>query len=58
MTLDKTFYCLDSIDYDSCGCEVPCFQTRYSVEVSFSKFPDAGTAETLASYYGDINYQR
>lgn len=49
---------IETLDVESCECEVPCSQTKYSTEVSYSKFPDPGTAEILDGYYGDIKYQR
>ncbi|KAL9970021.1 hypothetical protein ACROYT_G022330 [Oculina patagonica] len=36
-----------SLNEEICDCQVPCAQTKYNTEVSYSKFPDAGTAETL-----------
>lgn len=49
-----------SIDEDICDCQVPCVQIRYNTEVSYSRFPDTGTANSLivAGYYDNVEYQR
>jgi len=49
-----------SIDEEFCGCQVPCSQTKYTTEVSYSRFPDAGTADAFVTsgYYADVQYQR
>ncbi|KAL9970020.1 hypothetical protein ACROYT_G022329 [Oculina patagonica] len=49
-----------SLDEEVCDCQVPCSQTKYNAEVSYSKFPDNGTAETfiLNGYFADEQYQR
>ena len=49
-----------SVHEKACGCQVPCAQIKYNTEVSYSKFPDRGTAETLISggYPEDEQYQR
>ena len=54
------FICIGFLDAVSCDCSVPCNQTKYTAEVSYSKFPDIGTAEDFVSkgYYHDIEYQR
>lgn len=48
------------IDNDSCDCQVPCTQTKYTTEVSYSRFPDPGTAEgfVLGGFYDNVEYQR
>lgn len=50
----------DDLDEETCGCEVPCNQIKYHTEVSYSKFPDPGTAldHVQDGYYDDIEYQR
>ena len=54
------FSFLASIDEEFCGCQVPCSQTKYTTEVSYSRFPDAGTADAFVTsgYYADVQYQR
>ncbi|KAL9970022.1 hypothetical protein ACROYT_G022331 [Oculina patagonica] len=49
-----------SLDVEFCDCQVPCFQTKYSTAVSYSKFPDTGTANELIlnGYYDNEQYQR
>lgn len=49
-----------SVDEEFCDCHVPCNQTRYNTEVSYSKFPDIGTANALVmnGYDKDVQYQR
>jgi len=49
-----------SLDEDICDCQVPCTQTRYNTEVSYSRFPDTGTANALIldGYYDNEQYQR
>jgi len=44
----------------TCGCEVPCSYTKYSAEVSYSYFPDPGTAAAFVrhGFYSDAHYQR
>jgi len=51
---------IETLDVESCECEVPCSQTQYSTEVSYSKFPDPGTAKKLLhnGYSRDLQYQR
>ena len=52
-------FCVASLDEEACDCQVPCAQTKYNTEVSYSKFPDAGTADGLISAgYQDKQYQR
>lgn len=48
------------VDEEYCDCQVPCSQIKYHPEVSYSKFPDASTADSLikSGYYADIQYQR
>lgn len=48
------------IDEDFCDCQVPCFQTKYQTEVSYSKFPDIGTADLLSAIggYPSLQYMR
>jgi len=48
------------IDEDVCDCQVPCVHTKYSTEVSYSRFPDIGTANSLIldGYYVSLQYQR
>ncbi|CAH3163758.1 unnamed protein product [Porites evermanni] len=50
----------DYLDIQSCECEVPCNQTKYYTEVSYSKFPSPGTARVLQlrGYTRDLQYQR
>ena len=57
---DDSFTDLFSFDPESCDCQVPCSQIKYTTEVSHSKFPDQGTAEmmVLAGYYDNVQYQR
>lgn len=54
------YFYIDSLDEDSCECEVPCYQIKYNTEVSYSKFPDPGMAQenVLKGYYDDVQYQR
>ena len=54
------FIHLVSLDVEICDCHVPCFQSKYHSEISYSKFPDADTADRLISggYYDDVQYQR
>lgn len=51
---------VDDLEEEACGCEVPCNQIKYRTEVSYSKFPDPGTAlgHVQDGYYDDIQYQR
>ncbi|XP_067049053.1 acid-sensing ion channel 4-A-like isoform X2 [Acropora muricata] len=48
-----------SVDEVSCECFNPCNHIKYTTEVSYSKFPDPGTAEEYVSrsYYNDTEYQ-
>lgn len=48
------------MDEVSCECFNPCNHIKYTTEVSYSKFPDPGTAEEYVSrsYYNDTEYQR
>ena len=59
-TSDDVFFFVASIDEDICDCQVPCVQIRYNTEVSYSRFPDTGTAYSLiaAGYYDNEEYQR
>ena len=59
-TSDDVFFFVASIDEDICDCQVPCVQTRYNSEVSYSRFPDPGTAYSLIveGYYENEQYQR
>ena len=54
----NTIFNLAYVDVESCGCTVPCYQIKYSAEVSHSKFPDPGTAHVLTDYYGEAEYIR
>ncbi|CAH3163761.1 unnamed protein product [Porites evermanni] len=44
----------------SCECEVPCYQTKFNTEVSYTKFPNPGLAKylQLQGYNRDFQYQR
>lgn len=57
---DDVFFCVAYIDEDVCDCQVPCVYTKYSTEVSYSRFPDIGTANSLIldGYYDSLQYQR
>ena len=59
-TSNDVFFCVASVDEEICDCQVPCVQTRYNTEVSYSRFPDTGTANSLilAGYYDSLQYQR
>ena len=48
------------IDEAFCDCQVPCSQTKYTHEVSYSKFPDIGTAQgyVASGDYPNVDYQR
>ena len=48
------------IDEAFCDCQVPCSQTKYTTEVSYSKFPDIGTAQGFmaSGHYPNVEYQR
>lgn len=50
----------ETVTKKTCGCEVPCYYSKYSAEVSYSYFPDPGTAAAFIrnGYYGDHQYQR
>ncbi|KAL9970016.1 hypothetical protein ACROYT_G022324 [Oculina patagonica] len=50
----------DALEEETCGCRVPCSQFKYHTEVSYSTFPDHGTAEghIQDGYYDDVQYQR
>lgn len=37
------------LDVTKCDCPNPCKEVRYTTEVYYSKFPDAGTANLLQS---------
>lgn len=37
----------ENIDVSVCDCPVPCNEIRYTTEVYYSKFPDAGSAAML-----------
>ena len=54
------FSSIASIDEDICDCQVPCVQIKYNTEVSYSRFPDTGTANflILAGDYDNEQYQR
>ena len=54
------FFYEASLDMELCDCQVPCFQVKYHTEVSYSKFPDTGTADALVlgGYYNNVQYQR
>ncbi|KAL9966661.1 hypothetical protein ACROYT_G024772 [Oculina patagonica] len=49
-----------SLDLEVCDCHVPCAETKYQTEVSYSKFPGPAIANTLMSlgYDKDLQYQR
>ncbi|CAH3134834.1 unnamed protein product [Pocillopora meandrina] len=53
-------YTVNYIDEEFCDCQVPCSHTKYTTEVSYSKFPDQGTAEMMIveGYYDYVPYQR
>ena len=36
-----------NLDVSVCDCPVPCNEIRYTTEVYYSKFPDAGSAAML-----------
>ena len=52
--------CVALLDEEVCDCQVPCSQTKFNAEVSYSKFPDEGTAKALISngYFENARYQR
>ncbi|XP_068699535.1 acid-sensing ion channel 2-like [Montipora foliosa] len=58
--LNCSYLLSESLDTVSCECFVPCYETKYTAEVSYSKFPDIGTAEDYVSqgYYTNVEYQR
>lgn len=39
------------LEPSKCGCPVPCNETRYTTEVYYSSFPDAGTATVIQAEY-------
>ena len=49
-----------SLDYEICDCQVPCAETKYYTEVSYSKFPETGFSNTLttAEVYNNTKDQR
>lgn len=53
-------YTVNYIDEEFYDCQVPCSYTKYTTEVSYSKFPDHGTTEMMIveGYYDYVQYQR
>ena len=41
----------------SCDCPVPCNEIRYTTEVHYSQFPDAGSATVLQAQGVNVSFE-
>ena len=52
------FFHSDSVDTVKCDCPVPCNQTKYKAEISFSKLLDKKISNPVSSWFSNVNKNR